>query len=90
MKYLTLLRLAFSMLPIIHTAVDQIEDMFPQGGNGAQKLAMVKNIIESAMNMSELGSNAFTTLWPMIASIVADIVALKKKVSSVSQIGGTI
>lgn len=80
MKYLEMIKLALALLPILYSAVDQIEDMFPQGGNGQQKLEMVKNIIQSAMTVSEFGVNGFNTVWPMLASMVGGIVAMKKKV----------
>src|SRR6266705_2200530 len=77
MNFFAVLKLVFSLLPIIHSAIDQIEALFPLGGYGVQKLDMVKNIIEKAMSVSDLGGSAFTAVWPMIAGIVGDIVSIK-------------
>lgn len=81
MNFFAILKLIFSLMPIIHQAIDQIETLFPQGGYGAQKLAMVQTVVEKAMSVSDVGGTAFTAVWPMISGMVGDIVALKKKIS---------
>lgn len=81
MKYLDILKLIFSMLPLIHAIVDQVEEMFPYGGYGAQKLALVKDMLEKAMAVSDLSGAAFERLWPMFSGVIANIVLIKKSVS---------
>lgn len=89
MNFFAILKLVFSLLPIIHSAIDQIETLFPQGGYGVQKLDMVKNIVEKAMSVSDMGANAFTAVWPMIAGIVGDIVSIKNSLKRDPQPAGT-
>lgn len=78
MNFLAVLKLIITLLPIIHSAVDQIEQLFPQGGYGAQKLEMVKTIIEKSISISELGGSAFGSIWPIISGVIGHIVSLKK------------
>jgi hypothetical protein len=81
MNFLAMLRLVFSLLPIIHEAIDQIETLFPQGGNGATKLAMVQSVIEKAMKVTDTGGAVFSAIWPTVAGLIGDIVAMKKKIA---------
>jgi hypothetical protein len=78
MKYLEILKIVFAMLPVIHAIVDQIEELFPQGGYGALKLAMIKDMLQKAMEASDIGGTVFNTLWPMLSGVIANVVAIKK------------
>lgn len=82
MNYLSILKLILSMLPLIHAAIDQIDDLFPQGGYGAHKLELVKSILEKAMQVSDLGNMAFDSIWPTLNAIISQIVAIKKHVAA--------
>lgn len=85
MNFFAILKLIIQLLPIIHTAIDQIDDMFPASGYGAQKLALVKTIIEKAIAISDVGEAfgknpawTFDSIWPMLSGIIANIVSAKK------------
>lgn len=80
MNFIAIIKLLVQLLPIIRAAVDQIDDLFPQGGYGSQKLAMVKTIVEQAISVSDLGAGAFGTLWPIIEGTIANVVSLKKSI----------
>lgn len=84
MNFIAMFRLVISLLPILHQAIDTIETMFPQGGNGAAKLAMVQGIVEKAMSVTDTGGAVFASVWPMLAGMVNDIVAIKNKISGKS------
>jgi hypothetical protein len=88
MNFFAILKLIIQLLPVIHLAVDQIDDMFPASGHGAQKLALVKTILEKAIAISDVGeafgknpSWTFDSIWPMLSGIIANIVSTKKAVS---------
>jgi hypothetical protein len=71
------IKLVFSLLPMIHDAVNQIETLFPQGGIGAQKLDMVKGVIEKALSAYGVAEGTFGAVWPMISGLIAQFVAIK-------------
>jgi len=81
LQFLEILKLALSLLPIVHDAVAQVELLFPQGGNGAKKLDMVKGIIEQAMSVTGAASGAFSSVWPVLETAISGIVSLKKAVT---------
>lgn len=81
---LNILKIVISLLPIIRTAVDQIEDLFPQGGYGQQKLAMLKTILQTVIDTTDLGSGVFLKIWPLVMDIVAKLVALKNATKPVT------
>lgn len=80
MNFLSILKLALSLLPIIHDAVDQIEKLFPQGGNGARKLELVKAIIEQVLSVTDTTGATMSLVWPIVSGIVSQIVAMKKAI----------
>jgi hypothetical protein len=78
MNFLTILKIALSLLPIIHDAVDQVETLFPQGGKGAAKLEMVKSIIENTLAVSDSAGATMQVVWPVVSGMIAQIVSIKK------------
>lgn len=84
MNFLEILKLAISLLPILHDAVASVETLFPQGGNGQKKLDMVKGILEQAMTAGGYASTAFSAVWPVASSLIASIVSMKKVVTGTS------
>lgn len=80
MLVINAIKLVFQLLPVIHQAVDQIEELFPQGGMGAKKLEMVKGIIEKTMSAFGVGENIFNNIWPVISGLIAQFVTIKKEV----------
>lgn len=62
------IKLVISILPIIIEAVKQIEALFPESGNGRQKLELVKNILISADSNLE-------DSWPLISKVIGSVVA---------------
>lgn len=64
-KLLTILKL----LPAIIAAIKAIEEAIPASGKGAEKLAAVRQIIETV-------DSATATLWPQIAPVIATLVTL--------------
>lgn len=86
MNFLAIMQLITSLLPIIHNTVEQVEVLFPEKGRGAEKLAMVKDVVETAINVSDIGSAMAQagrgapsdTLWPVVSGVIGSIVAMKK------------
>jgi hypothetical protein len=62
-KLITLMKL----LPAIIAAVKAIEDAFPQGTKGAEKLEAVRQILQTL-------DDSTVSLWPQIAATIAVLV----------------
>lgn len=78
MNFLQILKIALGLLPIIHDTVDAVEKLFPQGGNGAKKLEMVKSIIENTLAVSDSAGATMQVVWPVVSGMIAQIVSFKK------------
>lgn len=65
------------LLPLIIQAIDALENLFPQQGIGAQKLGVLKSMIQSAYETTGSVTTGFATLWPAIEKVVSSIVSVK-------------
>lgn len=59
--------LVLKMLPVIIAAIKAIEEAIPGNGQGEQKLAMLRQVLE-------LADGTITNLWPTIESVVKVLV----------------
>ncbi len=92
-NFLTIAKIVLTLFPAIIAAVSAIESALPQSGQGAAKLAAIKQILESAYAAAGEAAHSFEQVWPVISSAVATIVGLfnsagvfsKQKVTSGSQ-----
>lgn len=75
MQYVNTIRLILSLLPLVLEVIRAVEAAFPQGGNGAAKLALVREAIEGGYNLANDTVVAFDTVWPAINRIVDASVA---------------
>lgn len=76
MSYLAYIKLILSLLPLILEVVSAIEKSLPQSGQGAAKLALVKNAIQAAYDASKDATAKFDEIWPTIQKVVESTVAL--------------
>lgn len=77
MQFITALKTILSLLPLIIQAVSQIEAAFPASGNGQVKLAALKDVLQSASDISDdVNSGQFDKLWPAIQRAVSAVVNL--------------
>lgn len=70
MPLLELIKFVVGLIPTLIALVTAIEAAFPAGGNGALKLAFVKN----ALSEIDAGAGQY---WPMVSKIVSLIVAME-------------
>jgi hypothetical protein len=66
------LLIILKLLPAIVTAIKAIEEAVPGAGKGAEKLAAVREIVETV-------DAAAAALWPQIAAVVSVLVGLMNK-----------
>ena len=67
------------LLPAVISAVKAVEAMFPEGGNGAKKLAMVKSMLVAANDHTKQIAD-FEAFWPVVSKTIGGLIsALKMK-----------
>lgn len=76
MNALEVIRTILSLMPLIINAIDIVEKMLPQGGNGAQKLDLVKTMLQAGYQTAEGSVNTFEQIWPSIKGVIDKIVAV--------------
>jgi hypothetical protein len=57
------------LIPALITALKAIEEAIPGSGQGEQKLAAVRSILEAV-------DGSITSLWPQISSVISVLVTL--------------
>ena len=75
MQYLAIIKLVLSLLPLIIDAVKAIESAFPASGQGAAKLALIKETIQQAYDAGNGAVAKFDEVWPTLQKTVASVVA---------------
>lgn len=68
------------LLPALITAIKAIEDAIPGAGQGEQKLAAVRAILEAV-------DSGVAKLWPQISSVIGVLVGLFNKVGTFKTAG---
>jgi hypothetical protein len=74
MKFLQLVRIVISLMPVLIDAIKAAEEAIPGNGKGEQKLAMIRGIIEAAYSAATDAETTFDQVWPAIQKAVASIV----------------
>lgn len=81
---LATIRLLIQLAPIVAEAVDAVEALVPQGGKGAEKLAMVRSWIETAYGDAQL----IAQLWPAIQTTIDRVVSVRNALGQFARSGG--
>lgn len=69
MTWITQLTTILNLLPAIITAIKAIEEAIPGQGQGEQKLAAIREILEAVSSQAD-------ALWPQIQAVIAVLVGL--------------
>lgn len=75
MTFITRIKFFLSLVPAIIAAMKAIEDAIPGTGKGEQKLAMLREAMESAYEGATDAVENFDTVWPTVATWIAKQVA---------------
>lgn len=75
-NFLAIIQIVVQLLPLITQVVQSIEQAMPQGGQGAQKLEMVRATLQAAYTAAGDVTIAFEKVWPAIATTVSGLVAM--------------
>ena len=72
MQFLAIVKTFVSLFPLIVQAITIAEQAFPQKGQGASKLELVKITLLGAAEVSyDLDAGRFNEIWPSIQKIIA-------------------
>lgn len=74
MKFLSILKLVVSILPLLIDAIKAVEDAIPGAGKGEAKLAAVRSAMESSYKVSTDVQASFEEVWPVMENTVGGIV----------------
>lgn len=78
-QFLAIIHLVAQLFPVIISTIKAVEDAFPQGGQGAAKLEMVRNILQSAFGAFQQTETSFESAWPAINAVITGAVKLLTK-----------
>ena len=73
---LATIKLILALLPSIIEAVRAIEAALPSGGQGAQKLALVRETLAAGFSVAGDAVTSFESVWPAIERTVGAVVGL--------------
>ena len=75
-KLIAIIKIVAQLLPAIIEAIKAIEAAIPQTGQGAQKLALVRELIEAAFEAVQDAGVTFADVWPAVQRLITKIVGL--------------
>lgn len=75
-QFLMILSLVQQLFPMVIAIVKQVEEAFPEGGQGAVKLAMVRSALETAFRSYTEAQVTFDKLWPTLKIMIDGAVAI--------------
>lgn len=82
MNFLAIVKLVITLLPTLIEAIKAIEAALPQSGAGAEKLGLLRAIMQNSYDVAGQGEVAFEKLWPAIANSVGSVVQLFNKLGT--------
>jgi len=74
MKYLTIIKLVVSLLPVLIEAIKAVEAAIPGRDKGEIKLAAVRGVLEGVYGTATDLGVTFAEAWPAIAKAAAALV----------------
>jgi hypothetical protein len=67
---------AWQLAPLLPQIIQDVEKVLPEGGQGAQKLGMVRDTIEAAFSELEGIEVEFARVWTALQPIITRLVAI--------------
>lgn len=74
MAWLESIKLVLSIFPVLVNAIKTIEASIPVDGKGAEKLELLKGVMQSTFENSTKAVSTFEQVWPMLQSVIVSIV----------------
>lgn len=82
---LAIIKLVLALLPSIIEAVRAIETALPASGQGAQKLALVRETLAAGFSVAGDAVTSFESVWPAIEKTVSAVVGLFNRTGQFSK-----
>jgi len=79
MKFLAILKLVLSLLPLVIDTIKIIEQAIPGEGQGEAKLSAVRGIVEAAYEHGDDAVEKFENIWPVLQKAISTVVGLFNK-----------
>lgn len=76
MTFLSRVTLLLGMMGTLIAAIKAVEEAIPGSGNGEQKLAAIRAVLEAAHAGATDAAGEFEKIWPSVASIVKTLVGI--------------
>jgi hypothetical protein len=80
MKFLVIVRIVASLLPILFASIRALERELPEREQGSLKRELLREIIQDAYEGTKEAEVSFAEAWPSIEKAIAGIVSLLKKI----------
>lgn len=74
MAWLENIKLVLSIFPALINAIKTIEASIPVDGKGAEKLELLKGVMQTTFENSTKAVSTFEQVWPMLQSVIVSIV----------------
>ncbi len=75
-KVILVIKIVAALWASVIALVKQAEEMLPEQGQGAQKLAMVRAALEAAFQTFKDLEVRFEEVWPTIAALIGSVVSV--------------
>jgi len=85
-NFIAIIKLIISLLPTLIEAVKAIESALPEGGQGSQKLALVRETMQAAFGVAGDAVASFDQVWPALEKTVGAIVGLFNKTGTFNKV----
>ena len=76
MKLIKIIQIIVTLLPQLIDIIKAVESAVPTTGSGAEKLALVRGIIENVFNAATDITEEFADIWPVLVGIINNIVSV--------------
>ena len=77
MNFIEVLTIIKNLLPLLIEIIKAVEEALPGKGNGEQKLATVREILEAGDEFT--GTSTVGEIWPLLAKVIGSIVSMFNK-----------
>ena len=75
MQFLQAIKTVLTLLPLIIEAVRAVEAAMPGSGQGASKLALIRQAVQATYDLVADATPQFEAVWPALEKTIAAVVA---------------
>lgn len=75
-RFLDVLRVVAALIPAVKALIREVEELIPEGGRGADKLAIVRDMLEAAFDALDDVPVAFAEVWPVLQRLIDKFVSI--------------